>query len=237
MTSREESTTFKVQPPTEKRLLIPCRTCRGDTNHEVLCAAKMEGSDSNQYVDMSWGTDYEVLRCCGCNDVTFLQRQWHSEDTGPEGELNYREELFPNRASNWQAIEHEYLLPEKLRRIYHETGTALNADLPVLALIGTRAIIETVANDRRAAGGNLQRKLDNLQTQGVLTKDGAAILHKLRDLGNSAAHSVTVYPKAQLKLAMTVVEHLLQAVYILPKHAKKSLKASTRKRRKKQAAL
>ena len=54
---------------------------------------------------------------------------------------------------------------------------------------------------------------------GVLTKDGAEILHSLRILGNIAAHEVTPHSDDQLAVAMNVVEHLLNGVYILPKAA------------------
>lgn len=48
-------------------------------------------------------------------------------------------------------------------------------------------------------------------------KSGAAILHKIRSLGNAAAHEVKPHSNKQLALAMDIIEHLLKDVYILPK--------------------
>jgi hypothetical protein len=59
---------------------------------------------------------------------------------------------------------------------------------------------------------------------GVLTQDGADILHKLRTLGNDAAHEVKPHSLQELGLAFDVVDHLLLGVYILPDHAKKTFK-------------
>jgi hypothetical protein len=42
-------------------------------------------------------------------------------------------------------------------------------------------------------------------------------LHKIRTLGNAAAHEVKPHTEKQLRLAMDVIEHLLTDVYILPK--------------------
>ena len=100
----------------------------------------------------------------------------------------------------------------------------MNGDQPVLSGIGIRALIETTTKERNANGKDLMEKINDLVTQGVLTKDGADILHKLRVLGNKAAHEVKPHSTDQLDLAMDVIEHLLKGVYILPHHAKRKFK-------------
>jgi hypothetical protein len=67
-------------------------------------------------------------------------------------------------------------------------------------------------------------QIDDLTKQGVLTTDGAAILHKLRTLGNTAAHEVKPHTQKQLGLALDVVEHLLMGVYVLPARASSTFK-------------
>ncbi|MGH8646600.1 MAG: DUF4145 domain-containing protein, partial [Gammaproteobacteria bacterium] len=84
-------------------------------------------------------------------------------------------------------------LPKQLERVYTETINGLNRGQPVLCGIGVRAIVETVVKDQRAKGPNLSKQIDNLVTAGVLTKEGAQILHKLRVLGNKAAHDVKAH--------------------------------------------
>ena len=51
----------------------------------------------------------------------------------------------------------------------------------------------------------------------ILTPVGADALHKLRTLGNKAAHEVEPHSIEQLNIAINVVEDLLRHVYILPK--------------------
>jgi len=94
----------------------------------------------------------------------------------------------------------------------------------VLSGIGIRALIETISKERNASGKDLMEKINDLVVQGVLTKDGADIFHKLRVLGNKAAHEVKPHSRDQLNLALDVVEHLLQGVYILLHHAKRKFK-------------
>ncbi|MCK6396003.1 hypothetical protein [Zoogloea sp.] len=52
----------------------------------------------------------------------------------------------------------------------------------------------------------------------------STILHKIRALGNAAAHEITPHSDRQLGLAMNIAEHLLKDVYILSKQAEAEFK-------------
>jgi uncharacterized protein DUF4145 len=80
-----------------------------------------------------------------------------------------------------------------------------------------RALVETVCHEKNAQGKSLLNKIDDLTAKSILTPAGAQILHKIRTLGNAAAHKVKPHSEKQLAVAMDVVEHLLTDVYILPK--------------------
>jgi hypothetical protein len=86
----------------------------------------------------------------------------------------------------------------------------------VLAGIGIRSIVEAVCTEKTATGHNLQQRIDALVTLGLITRDGATILHSLRFMGNAAAHEVTAHTESELDTAFDVVEHLLTTVYVLP---------------------
>jgi len=139
-------------------------------------------------------------------------------------EYSIYEDIFPNPEEGRVSVEDANLLPPNLKRIYDETLKSLNSNQPVLTGIGIRAIVETVCKDKIAVGTDLFCKINGLVAQGVLTKDGAGILHKLRTLGNEAAHEVKPHDNVQLGLAFDVIDHLLQGVYILPIHAKEKFK-------------
>ena len=129
-------------------------------------------------------------------------------------------DIYPNPETVRNPVEDDYILPSKWGVIYHETLAAINSGQPVLAGIGIRAIVETVCKDKNTKGDDLSKRINDLVNQGLLTNDGATILHKLRTLGNEAAHEVKPHDNSQLNLAMNVIDHLLQGVYILPCHAK-----------------
>jgi len=203
-----------VQP---KKIRAVCSSCGGEKNHIILAEKEISDSDENMW----WQAEYQIIQCQGCDHIAFRQAAMNSEDTEwtEEGLIpNEHVTIYPDPDAGRQPMDEYFRLPHQLQSIYLETLKALNAAQPILAGIGIRAIVETVCNERKAKGANLEKMIDDLVAQQVLTKDGAAVLHKLRSMGNKAAHEVKPHSKQQLSVAVDVVNHLLLGVYILPKY-------------------
>lgn len=166
---------------------------------------------------------YEIIRCQGCDQLSFRVGSNDSEtmDMDSEGNIVHpeSEEVYPSRLMGRVALEDAYLLPEKVRSIYRETHTALCTKLKVLAGIGIRALIEAICSEESAKGKTLGARIDDLVENGVLTKKNATILHKTRLLGNKAAHEVKPPSDPELDIAFDISENLLGTVYIVPRKA------------------
>ena len=201
-------------------LQLPCGKCHSSTYHKVIQSVEVKNT-SLFYITQE---SYQTVQCLGCRGFSFRKTFTSSlEDTELVGQKfpKIHEELYPSRVAGRHRLEKAELLPEELSRIYSETHAALCNKQPVLAGIGIRALIETVCKEKESVGANLERKIDGLIAMGILTTDGAEILHGLRILGNEAAHEVKPHAEKTLGAAMEVVEHLLKGVYILPAIAKK----------------
>ncbi len=85
-------------------------------------------------------------------------------------------------------------------------------------------MLESICKESKVGGNDLYAKINDLINKGVLTQARADILHKIRTLGNSAAHEVNPHSESQLSLATDVASNLLQDVYILS--AKSSFRVS-----------
>lgn len=207
---------------------VPCIECKRSTKHKVLVSADLTGEDWYGQNSVQYHVHRQITQCQGCETITFRVASSNSEDLDQDedGEFSYVETttLYPSRNEGRSALKDSHLLPSNVRRIYEETFKAMNNDQPVLAGIGLRALIETICKDRKATGPNLVAKIDSLVKLGVLTSDGAKILHKIRTLGNDSAHEVKPHTSEHLGLALDVSEHLLQGVYVLPHLAKKTFK-------------
>jgi hypothetical protein len=205
-------------------LRLPCLQCEGRTFHRVVRSAEYVTEYEEYGFSLTSWDEFQIVECLGCRAHSFRQRHRdtenvHSdEDTGAQ-ELEERIELFPKRDTSRAEMDGIHHLPLPIQRVYGETLTALRNAMPVLAGIGIRAIVETVCKERDAQGGSLERRIDDLVTQGVLTKDGAEILHRLRIMGNEAAHEVKPHDTTDLNAAMDVIEYVLTGVYLLSRKA------------------
>jgi hypothetical protein len=207
-----------------QRVKLPCGRCAANTFHIVQVSIDVEG-DAYQ---LEYWEHYQIVQCQGCDRYSFRLLERNSEDTEVDPETGAIElvdnvTLFPPRIAGRPPLRNLSGVPLKVRVIYRETHKALLGKQPILAGVGIRALIEAVCREKNAKGGNLQKRIASLVDLGVLTRDGADILHALRDLGNSAAHEVEAQPEANLLVAFDVVEYLLNAVYIIPKKAAKLL--------------
>ena len=211
-----------------QKITCLCRECHRDTKHEIITEATLSGSHGPAEYSIDWAIEHQIVRCLGCETISFRKTTGSDQDLVQvsEDEWEYQPliEIYPNPREGRQPLSDASLLPDKIQRIYEESLQALNDTQPVLCGIGIRAIVETVCKERNATGADLFNKINSLVGLGVLTQDGADILHKLRTLGNDAAHEVKPHSLQELGLAFDVVDHLLLGVYILPEHAKKTFK-------------
>jgi len=202
---------------------LPCIKCTGKTAHKVLASADVRGDEGDSNHWFEWAIDNQVVQCLGCKTVSFRKASSSSEDyhqISQDGgwERSVNETLYPSRIEGIKGLGDEtHYLPSNVQGIYDETLMALSNQAPVLAGIGLRALLETVCKEKNAIGHDLLKKIDSLVSTGILTPASAAILHKIRTLGNAAAHDMKPHSDKQLGLAMDIVEHLLKDVYILPK--------------------
>jgi len=208
--------------PNNKEIQIPCGSCDKETFHLVL--AEVVGRWENPAGD---GLDeFLTVQCRGCKTISYCHRSFFSEDVEFDEEKNRYVtipiiHLYPSRIAGRSLLKDAYELPHGLYRVYVETHSAICNKLRILAGVGLRAIVEAICKEKNALGKDLKEQIDALVTQGLITKEGAVILHEIRLLGNAAAHEAKANTEVELHIALDVVEHLLRGVYILPKQAAK----------------
>lgn len=212
---------------------LPCQKCSGKTAHKALVTVDVQGSEGDPRYSFDWSDDHQIVQCLGCKSLSFRIASTNSENYYPisadEYEYGVSEKLYPPRLEGRKGLGNDTVhLPTKVRPIYDETLTALAVQAPILAAIGLRALVEAVCQEKKAKGSDLFKKIDSLVEQRVLTPAGATILHKIRALGNAAAHEAKPHNDRQLSLAMDIVEHMLKDVYILPKQAETEFESETK---------
>jgi hypothetical protein len=221
----------------DKILSIHCIECKRSTRHRVTVSLDKSGSEGDREEGWSvdWSDRYQVLECQGCETISFRHQSWFSEaqDFDDDGT---RERIYPLRNKDAINAKPYHNVPSNLRRIYNELIDCFNNDSPTLCAAGLRAIVEGICAQQGivdgpvsapAKGGgtqivrrdNLEGRIAGLQEKGLLTQSSAQTLHEHRYLGNSAVHELARPSPDELKLAIEIVEHVLEQLYELPEKA------------------
>jgi len=128
---------------TGQSLKCPCNACGKPTHHDILFNEDMKAVDPTCY------EEYQVLRCRGCDAISF--RHSHRSPTHglpmEDGVFPAREYLFPHRHLSRAPVDVHWL-PPNIRSIYREMHLALRSCLRTLTAIGARATIEAVCNSK-----------------------------------------------------------------------------------------
>ena len=209
-----------------KTVYVECSQCEAPTKHTVERA--LEWSEFYDGPDIHVWITYQIVRCNGCDTLSFRSAHCGSDEYYPDETGNWvfveTERLYPTRKKR-SVVDDLYLrddvyeIPECIQAIYRETLSAVQYDLPTLAGMGIRAIIDATCQDLEAKKRNLAEKIDELVGMSLLTPAGADILHGIRLLGNDAAHEMKAPKTKQITAALRVIDHLLLGVYVLPQEA------------------
>lgn len=200
-----------------KKIQTQCLDCKRETNHEVVSTKLYDTPTPYEYRD---GKEYSIVRCLGCDQVSFL-KTYH--DYEAMFQIEYEDEyeyakFFTNYYPDASEVLLKFrrLLPKKLYEIYAETKVAFTQNLYIFTAIGIRSIIECICKDKAVIGRNLEKKITNLKSLGDISKRDVELLHSLRFLGNEAAHELLKPEESDIRVAFNIIEHLIQSIYIMP---------------------
>ncbi|MCS3768337.1 hypothetical protein HNP12_002411 [Aeromonas hydrophila] len=226
---------FKSVPGNTDRHLCVCRVCDKDTFHYIIFSYNEHGrQDCGRGNEVSWQEKNQIIQCLGCDTVSFRTVLTDSEsvdyfydENGNTGVYHCETiKYYPARMEGLNYIDVDKL-PLKILDIYKETQFSIENEQYVLAGIGIRAIVETVCKDLKASGKSLSEQINSLKNMSIVTSEGAETLHKLRILGNKAAHEVKAHDSQQLRLAMKIIDHMLDGTYVIPQEVEEVFKSDS----------
>ena len=89
-----------------------------------------------------------------------------------------------------------------------------------LSAFGIRSLVEGICRDKCAPKGTLEKQLNWVENQGIISKGELDALHTQRLFGNEAAHELFVPSEEELGAAMDIVDAILTSIYIVPHRSK-----------------
>ncbi len=181
-----------------------CNECLQETNHSVLGTGEKTVHAPDD-PDLWWSGSYEMVQCCGCDEVSLRLREFCSEDD-EGGKTTIWPPRKTRRPPSWV-----YDLPASLVNLIQEVYSAHAADARALVAMGTRAIIDEVANDKVGDVGTFEEKLDALVDKELISSHQKKILVPALDAGSAASHRGYRPSPDIVEHLLDIAEHLLQA--------------------------
>lgn len=204
-----------------------CNRCTGKRQHELLFSKTINWHEK---VDENFGIDggdtYELLKCCGCNDVQFRHTNWFSEDFDPDtGQAiqhikhypppTLRDKpkwLYANYLSSSEIFTTE--LKEPLENLINEIYVSLQNDAPQLALLGIRALLEAVMLDKIADQGSFKENIKSFQKAGFISLKQKEALEPVLEAGHAAMHRGYKPAPHEVASLMDITESIIETIYI-----------------------
>lgn len=208
-----------------------CNSCKKETNH--LIQKEYTQALHEHYALVSL---FQIVECNGCNEISFIRQDIDYEVSIPYvneyGEEGYNPDIslfqypIPLKYHSGFDMDELYELPKKIKTIYQDTLKSYANGSTILVGAGLRACVEAVCNDLNITGKDLEQRIKKLNQNGYISKSNMALLNGVRFMGNDAVHDMKESTHDEIKVALRVVEHLFENVYILPKLAKGKLKTT-----------
>jgi hypothetical protein len=218
-----------------KRSKIYCNHCHRVTNHQL--AGEHCFGEGDPEIDEYEEYIYRLWICAGCERGTLESgNTFYGGVYGQTDELGnqlWAQNFYPKRSHQDLTPKFFIKLKPKLKMIYKETIACFNGGAFVLCSAGLRALLEGVCDDKRVKGRNLRDKIDNLQRL-LPNKNIIKNLHHFRFTGNQAVHQLEAPNSDDAKLAIEVMEDLLNFLYELDYKASR-LRASAKARKSKKS--
>lgn len=192
-----------------------CNKCGGERNHEVLHAEKTSWSKDQDC--LSGNDEYETLKCMGCENIKLRHVSWFSEDEDPTiPTITYFPPAIFRPKPNW-FYDFLSVLPydnDFIGMLLVEIYVALQNNLPRLAAMGVRSLIENVMISKVGDLGTFAKIIAEFENRGYVSKIQRENLEAIIDAGHAATHRSFSPTIADVVTLVDIAEHIIETVYL-----------------------
>lgn len=203
-----------------------CNHCKRNTKHKILNKQSIQGDPAEYHYEEI----YMMIQCLGCENISFRKESHDYEAyyqiSHDEWEHDISIDIYPHFIEGHNKLNSIWSIPNIVKSVYEESILAIQEGAFTLAGLGLRATIEAICNEQGIVGKDLQKRINAMVREGLISKKDANRLHSIRFMGNDAAHDIKKAKKASVLIALKIVEHLITTVYILDNEVKAHLETT-----------
>jgi hypothetical protein len=192
-----------------------CNTCSSQTNHFILHSAKREWReevDDGHYLNET--ALYDMVQCCGCDEIKLKVRAF---GPWPDCETDYYPPAIFRRRPDWmhqlQLDSFSGGVKESLASLLGEVYRALQNNMPRLAVMGVRAVLEVVMTDKVGDNQSFAKNLEKFTKEGYIGTRQADRIMAVLDAGGAAIHRGYEPTTADVISMVNLTENLVESIY------------------------
>lgn len=165
-------------------------------------------------VDVSGTDSYEMLKCCGCDRIKLRHTSTFSE--ADEENVSYFPPAIFRRRPDWfYQLPHERAVKDGfVRALLEEIYVALQNDLPTLATMGVRSLLEKIMISRIGDNGTFGKNLGEFEKSGHVSTLQRERLETILEVGHAAMHRVYTPKIKDVVMLLDITEHIVESVFL-----------------------
>ncbi len=197
-----------------------CNHCSGKKKHEVLYHKEIKWSENlSEDFSIDGSNIYDLLQCLGCESVQLRHQSWFSEDCDPRTgrpEVTIRQYPPPTfrPSPSWLSDLLLSNIDESIEGFILEIYIALQNNAPRLAVLGIRALLETIMIDKIGDQGTFVENVNVFEKEGFISKKQKEVLEPILEAGHAAMHRGYKPNKNEVARLMDVTENIIETIYV-----------------------
>lgn len=212
-----------------------CPICSAATKTAARCKIiyykmKSTGNDAIHIIEHNL-----TLLCPSCDYIFFMKHTFTSEDMDNNGLIK----IFPNPyQDSCMRLDTFNIDDINISRIYTNVCTAIDNNIPILASIGLRTLVDaTMICITQEDMDNYTKNIINAASLGLISEIECATLKTISDMGSRSAHACYSPEMDDIKHLLRPIESIIERLLINKAHTEKiSAQLPPRKQKKKNNA-
>lgn len=203
------------------RVVVHCNKCSGERQHEVLHFERVPWQEEIPgHYTVEGCNSYELVKCCGCHNVSLWHQSWFSEIEDENGRPIITTKIYPpaiyGREPKWLQTLFRYFpddgdfITDLMKDIY----VALTNQSPRLALMGVRALLEQVMIDKVDDQGSFKRNITQFEARGFVTAKQREILEVVIEAGHAVTHRAFKPTMRDVDNVIAITENIIESTYV-----------------------
>ncbi|QUG77299.1 DUF4145 domain-containing protein [Erwinia sp. E602] len=196
---------------------IYCNNCSRETKHLILShKKKIEFEEEGKQVVYFEEDNYYLSECMGCESITLYIESTFSGMNDEYFSNQYPPKTIRKEPKWLHRIDGDAISFKQSDKaeVFREIYIALKNNMPRLAIMGVRALLEMVMVEVIGDQGTFKKNLSKLKDEGYISKYQFQAIDKVIEAGHASMHRSYKASSSEINSIMDITENVIESIYI-----------------------